>query len=57
VDVTGEVSAHAYTTSWKRWLSARDKQPILSADQITAWQRDHRRVNENLLVTLQPVHG
>ncbi len=56
VDVTGEVSAHAYSTAWKRWLSARDKQPTLSADEIAAWQRDHNRLNKNLLATLQTLN-
>jgi arginase family enzyme len=52
MDVTGEVSAHTYSTPWKRWLSARDGQPTLTAEQVASWQIDHHRVNINLLATL-----
>ncbi len=52
MDVTGEVSAHAYTTRWKRWLSARDQQPDVSATQAEAWRRDQHRINLNLLAAL-----
>jgi hypothetical protein len=48
-DVTGDVSVHRYRSIWKRWLSARDKQPSIPPDALAHWQREHHEVNERLL--------
>lgn len=51
-DITGEVSIHHYRTRWKRWLSALDAQPAISAAQLQAWQEEQAQVNHSLLAAL-----
>jgi hypothetical protein len=51
-DITGEVSIHPYQTRWKRWLSALDAQPAISAAQLQTWQEEQAQVNRSLLAAL-----
>jgi hypothetical protein len=51
-DVTGEVSRHRYTHAWKRWLTARDAQPDISADTVSTLQARHAEFNQRLLTAL-----
>ncbi|MDF1481673.1 hypothetical protein [Extensimonas sp. H3M7-6] len=51
-DITGEVSIHPYRTRWKRWLSALDAQPAISAAQLQTWQEEQAQVNQSLLAAL-----
>lgn len=48
-DVTGDVSSHRYRTWWKRWLSALDRQPDVSGDELAGWQREQQAINLRLL--------
>src|SRR5205085_607252 len=54
-DITGEVSVHHFQTSWKRWLSAMDRQPPISAEALDKWQAQQTAVNRQLLMWLQDV--
>ena len=54
-DITGEVSAHHYRTSWKRWLSAMDQQPTIPAEALVQWQAQQLAVNRQLLTWLKDV--
>ncbi|HEU0046506.1 MAG TPA: hypothetical protein VFQ43_02725 [Nitrososphaera sp.] len=54
-DITGEVSVHHFRTSWKRWLSAMDRQPTISAEALAKWQTQHTVVNRQLLTWLKDV--
>lgn len=51
-DITGEVSLYRYQTPWKRWLSARDEQPAISAELLADWQAQQMAVNRRLLAGL-----
>lgn len=51
-DITGEVSLYHYRTPWKRWLSARDAQPAISAELLADWQTQQMAVNRRLLASL-----
>jgi hypothetical protein len=51
-DITGEVSLHRYQTRWKRWLSARDEQPLIGAERLAEWQAQQTAVNQRLLASL-----
>lgn len=51
-DITGEVSKYEYRKIWKQWLSARDAQPEIAAQELVAWQKQHRAVNQRLLERL-----
>jgi hypothetical protein len=48
-DITGEVSAYAYRTWWKRLLSGMDGQTAISSDDIEAWQHQQHALNRQLL--------
>ena len=48
-DITGDVSSYRYRTWWKRWLSAIDRQPDVSRDDLAGWQREQRAINLRLL--------
>jgi hypothetical protein len=48
-DITGDVSSYRYRSTWKRWLSALDKQPAVSENDLARWQRDQRAINLRLL--------
>ena len=54
-DITGEVSVHHYQTSWKRWLSAMDRQPSIPAEALTEWKTQQTAVNRQLLNWLTAV--
>ena len=54
-DITGEVSVYHFQTSWKRWLSAMDRQPTISAEALAKWQTQHTAVNRQLLTWLKEV--
>ena len=54
-DITGEVSVHHFRTSWKRWLSAMDRQPTISAEALAKWQTQQTAVNRQLLTWLKDV--
>ena len=54
-DITGEVSAHRFQTSWKRWLSAMDRQPTIPAEALATWQAQQTAVNRQLLTWLKGV--
>lgn len=52
-DVTGDVSAHRYTTAWKRWLSARDGQDTaLPAQPLADWQAAQHALNLRLMAAI-----
>jgi hypothetical protein len=51
-DVTGEVSVYTYKSRFKRWLSGLDGQPTIAATELDAWQREHQRLNRQLLAWL-----
>ncbi|MET0330341.1 MAG: arginase family protein [Dyella sp.] len=48
-DITGEVSAYAYRTWWKRWLSGMDGQTAISSEDIVSWQHQQNALNQRLL--------
>ena len=48
-DITGEVSVHHYQTSWKRWLSALDRQPSIPVETLAEWKTQQTAVNRQLL--------
>ncbi len=48
-DVTGDVSVHHYQTSWKRWLSALDRQPAIPIETLGEWKIQQAAVNRQLL--------
>lgn len=48
-DITGEVSAYAYRTWWKRLLSGMDGQTAVSSDDLASWQRQQHALNLQLL--------
>lgn len=52
-DISGEVSVYHYRTSWKRWLSALDRQPAIPTGVLAEWQSQQRAVNDQLLNWLQ----
>ena len=54
-DITGEVSVHHFQTSWKRWLSAMDRQPTIPAAALAKWQTQQTAVNRQLLTWLKDV--
>jgi hypothetical protein len=54
-DITGEVSVHHFQTSWKRWLSAMDRQPTIPAEALAKWQTQQTAVNRQLLTWLKDV--
>ena len=54
-DITGEVSVHHFQTSWKRWLSAVDRQPTIPAEALSKWQTQQTAVNRQLLTWLKDV--
>ena len=51
-DVTGEVSVPTYSTRWKRWLCALDRQPPVLVSDLPAAHRQQAAVNRRLLTTL-----
>lgn len=51
-DITGDVSHWQYQTRWKRWLSARDAQPEISADKLREWQLPQQALNQRLLAAI-----
>lgn len=53
MDVTGEVSSCNYQSRFKRWLSAADGQPLVSAREAGEWQREQNRLNQQLLTFLR----
>jgi len=55
-DITGEVSVHHFHTSWKRWLSAMDRQPTIPAEALAMWQIQQMAVNRQLLRWLTDVN-
>ena len=54
-DITGEVSVHHFHTSWKRWLSAMDGQPMIPDEALAKWQTQQTTVNRQLLTWIQGV--
>lgn len=56
-DITGEISLHHYQTRWKRWLSALDAQPAVSAERLAEWQAGQMAVNRRLLAALAAASG
>jgi hypothetical protein len=48
-DITGDVSSYRYRTWWKRWLSALDRQPDVSASELAGWQREQQAINVRLI--------
>ena len=52
-DINGEVSAYAYSTPWKRWLSRADGQSPVPEDQLAVWQQQQRALNRRLLARLR----
>ena len=48
-DITGDVSTYRYRRPWKRWLTAVDRQPDVSGDQLAGWQRQQHAINLRLL--------
>ena len=55
-DITGEVSVHHFHTSWKRWLSAMDRQPTIPVETLAMWQIQQMAVNRQLLRWLTDVN-
>jgi arginase family enzyme len=51
-DITGEVSLHHYQTAWKRWLSAWDQQPSISAETLAQWKIRQADTTRQLLTWL-----
>jgi hypothetical protein len=52
-DVTGDPSAYRYRSTWKRWMSALDRQAIVNGQSVEAWQRQQHALNLRLLDALQ----
>lgn len=48
-DISGEVSVYHYQTSWKRWLSALDRQLAIPTGELAEWQSQQTAVNRQLL--------
>ena len=52
-DITGDVSLYAYTNLFKKLLSHIDGQSVnLAAQEIYAWQQEHKTINRLLLKNL-----
>ena len=51
-DINGEVSLAHYPQRWKRMLSAIDRQPVLDAVALAAFQAQQHAVNLRLLQAL-----
>ena len=51
-DVTGDVSAYRYKSTWKRWMGAIDRRPVVDGESLAAWQRDQQALNLRLLDAL-----
>ena len=56
-DINGEVSAYAYSTAWKRWLSHADGQTPVPADELARWQEQQRALNRRLLMRIRQNGG
>jgi hypothetical protein len=57
-DVTGDLSDYRYGARWKRWLSARDAQPVVNLTSLPQEQAKHQRLNATLALQLdQAMHG
>lgn len=52
-DITGDISAYAYQSRFKRFLSASDGQSALTPQQILQWQADQIKLNQHLLQQLE----
>ena len=52
-DITGDVSVAHYPQWWKRLLSSLDRQPAISAAEISDWQAGQQALNQRLLPQLQ----
>jgi hypothetical protein len=48
-DITGEVSTYRYSSWWKRWVSALDKQPKIDSARLPILQTQHHALNLSLL--------
>jgi hypothetical protein len=51
-DVTGDVSTYHYRSTWKRCLSALDRQSDVSGPLLADWQRQQHAINCRLLEAL-----
>lgn len=57
-DVTGDLSDYRYEARWKRWLSARDAQPVVNLTSLPQEQAKHQRLNATLALQLdQAMNG
>ncbi len=56
-DITGELSDYRYRTNWKRWLSARDAQPVVDVHGLPHEQERHRKMNARLLARIDQAMG
>ncbi len=51
-DITGELSIWRSSNWFKRFLSSLDKQPAISADDLSNWQQEQHQLNLTLLKAL-----
>ena len=51
-DITGELSIWRSPNWFKRFLSSLDKQPAISSDDLSNWQREQHQLNLTLLKAL-----
>ena len=47
-DITGEISAHEYSTWWKRWAASLDAQPVVDPQALERHQLEHDQLNARL---------
>lgn len=55
-DITGDVSAYSYRTTWKRWLSRVDGQAAPTAAELESWRPGQRILDGHLVDSISMAH-